>query len=285
MADSRIAVVTGASGGIGLETARALAERSYRVVMLCRNPKKADDARAEILATVPDASLDVVLADLSSMEQVRAAAGEIEARCERLDVLVDNAGIQVRRQQRTPEGFDLLIATNHLGPFLLTNLLVPLLRKSAPSRVVVVASDAHKFSKKLDLDDLDRPTLGGYGLLGMRRYGETKLMNILFARELARRLDGTGVTVNAVHPGAVSTNLGEPPEVLAKLISRFMKTAAQGAATSVFVATEPTLETVSGSYFMNEQRADDKLSRQARDNVLAWALWERSEQLTGTKFD
>lgn len=282
MVDSRTAVVTGASGGIGLETSRALAERGYRVVMLCRNPRKADDARAEILSTVPAGTLDVVLADLSNMEQVRAAAAEIEERCERLDVLVNNAGIQLRHQQRTPEGLDLLIATNHLGPFLLTNLLVPLLRKSAPSRVVVVASEAHKFSKELHMDELQAPR--SYGILGMRRYGETKLMNIVFARELARRLDGSGVTVNAVHPGSVATNLGEPPKVISRLSSRFMKTAAQGAATSVRVATDPTLEGVTGAYFVNEQRADEKLSRQARDNVLAWALWERSEQLTGSKF-
>ena len=124
-----------------------------------------------------------------------------------------------------------------------------------------------------------------YGILGMRRYGETKLMNIVFARELARRLDGSGVTVNAVHPGSVATNLGEPPKVISMFSSRFLKTAAQGAATSVRVATDPALEGVTGGYFVNEQRADEKLSRQARDNVLAWALWEGSEQLTGTKFD
>ena len=271
MVDSRTAVVTGASGGIGLETTRALAKRGYRVVMLCRNPKKGDAARADVLSTVPGASLDIVLADLSSMQQVRAAAGEIEARCERLDVLVNNAGIQLRRQQRTPEGLDLLIATNHLGPFLLTNLLVPLLRKSAPSRVVVVASEAHKFSKELHMDELQATR--SYGILGMRRYGETKLMNIVFARELARRLDGSGVTVNAVHPGSVATYLGEPPKVISTLSSRFMKTAAVGAATSVRVATDPALEGVTGGYFVNEQRADEKLSRQARDNVLAWALW------------
>jgi retinol dehydrogenase-12 len=285
MVDSRTAVVTGASGGIGLETTRALAERGYRVVMLCRNPRKADDAKAEILSTAPAGALDVVVADLSSMAEVRAAAGVIEERCERLDVLVNNAGIQLRHQERTPEGLDLLIATNHLGPFLLTNLLVPLLRKSAPSRVVVVASDAHKFSKQLHMDDLDPRARRRYGFLGMRRYGETKLMNILFARELARRLDGSGVTVNAVHPGSVATNLGEPPKVISTLSSKFMKTSAQGAATSVRVATDPALEGVTGAYFVNEQQADEKLSGQARDNLLAWALWERSEQLTGCQFD
>jgi NAD(P)-dependent dehydrogenase (short-subunit alcohol dehydrogenase family) len=279
MSDVRSAVVTGASGGIGLETSRELARRDYHVVLLCRNPQKADDARVEIESTVPEASLDIVLADLSRMDQVRAAATEIEQRLERLDVLVNNAAVQARRRTSTPEGLDLLLATNHLGPFLLTNLLLPLLRKSAPSRIVNVASEAHKFGK-LRLDDLQATR--GYGPLGMRRYGETKLMNILFTRELARRLDGTGVTVNAVHPGSVATNLGNPPKIIAGLSSRFLRTPAQGAVTSVVVATDPSLEGVTGGYFMNGKQADNKLNRQARDDELARALWERSEQLTGT---
>ena len=274
-------MVTGASGGIGLETARGLAERGYHVVLLCRSPQKADAARADIVSTVPGASLDIVLADLSRMDQVRTAAAEIIERLERLDVLVNNAGIVARHRETTPEGLDLPLATNHLGPFLLTILLVPLLRTSAPSRIVIVASEAHKFSK-LHLDELQTPR--GYGPLGMRRYGETKLMNILFARELARRLAGSGITVNAVHPGTVATNLGGPPKAIAKVSSRFMRTPAAGASTSLVVATDPSLEEVTGGYFMNGTQADRKLSRQARDDELATALWERSEQLTDSHF-
>jgi NAD(P)-dependent dehydrogenase (short-subunit alcohol dehydrogenase family) len=278
----RTAVVTGASGGIGLETARALAQMDHRVVLLCRNPEKAEAARADIESTVPGAALDIVLADLSRMDQVRTAATAIEGRLERLDVLVNNAGVSTRRRSETPEGLDLLLATNHLGPFLLTSLLLPLLRRSAPSRIVNVASDAHKFSK-LRLDDLQATR--GYGILGLPRYGETKLMNILFTRELARRLEGSGVTVNAVHPGAVATNLGAPPKVFAGLASRFMRTPADGAATSVVVATDPALADVTGGYFVNSKRADDKLNRHARDDELARRLWDRSEQLTGARFD
>jgi len=280
VSDFRTAVVTGASGGIGLETARALAGRGYHVVLLCRNPQKADAARVEIESTVPEAALDIVLADLSRMDQVRTAAAEVDQRLERLDVLVNNAGVMARHRESTPEGLDLALATNHLGPFLLTNELLPLLRESAPSRIVNVASEAHKFGK-LRLDDLQATR--GYGPLGMRRYGETKLMNILFTRELARRLEGTGVTVNAVHPGAVTTNLGAPPRVFTALSARYMRTPAQGAFTSVMVATDPSLEGVTGAYFMNGKQADEKLSRQARDDELASALWKQSEELTGCR--
>ena len=222
--------------------------------------------RADIESTVPQASLGIVLADLSWMDQVRTAAAEIEQRLERLDVLVNNAGIEARHRESTPEGLDLLLATNHLGPFLLTNLLLPLLRESAPARIVNVASEAHKFSK-LHLDDLQAAR--GYGPLGMRRYGETKLMNILFTRELARRLEGSGVTVNAVHPGTVTTNLGQPPKAFAVVSSRSLRTPAEGAVTSVVVATDSSLAGVTGGYFMNGKQADRKLSRQARDDGLA----------------
>jgi retinol dehydrogenase 12 len=278
MADLRAAIVTGASGGIGLETARALAGRGYHVVLLCRNGQKADAARDDIASTVPDASLDIVLADLSRLDQVRTAAAEFRERLDRLDVLVNNAGVMARHRESTPEGLDLSLATNHLGPFLLTNELLPLLRASAPSRIVNVASEAHKFGK-LRLDDLQATR--GYGPLGMRRYGETKLMNILFTRELARRLERSGVTVNAVHPGTVTTNLGEPPKIFVALSSRFMRTPAQGAVTSVVVATDPSLDGVTGHYFMNGKQADRKLSRAARNDELASALWKQSEELTG----
>ena len=278
MAEHRTAVVTGASGGIGVETTRALAARGFHVVMLCRSAQKAEATRADIEYMTPDASLDVVLADLSSMEEVRSAADEITGRLDRLDVLVNNAGIMQRRPATTPEGLDLMVATNHLGPFLLTNLLLALMRRSAPSRIVNVASEAHKFSR-LHLDDVQGTPR--YGLLGMRRYGETKLMNVLFTRELARRLAGSGVTANAVHPGAVATNLGEPPAVIAALSSRFMKTATEGAATSIRVATDPALDGVTGHYFVNERQADQKLGRHARDEAAARALWDRSEVVTG----
>jgi NAD(P)-dependent dehydrogenase (short-subunit alcohol dehydrogenase family) len=273
------AVVTGANSGIGLETARGLARSGHHVVLLCRNRERAEAAKADIDGSVEGASTEIVLADLGLQADVRRAAAELADRLDDLDVLVDNAGLSVRRRERTAEGHDQMLAVNHLGPFLLTNLLLPLLQAAAPSRIVVVASEAHKF-RKLNIDDLEGDTRG-YGIGGLPRYGETKLMNILFTRELARRIEGTGVTVNAVHPGTVSTNLGSPPAILAGLIGRFMKTPEQGAFTSLVVATDPALDGVSGGYFINGKRADGKLNAQARDDALAKELWDRSAALVG----
>ena len=280
MSDSNhpTAVVTGANAGIGLETARGLAARGYHVVLLCRNPDRAAAAKSDIEGTVPGASLEIVLGDLGLQSDVRRAAKEIEQSLDHLDVLVNNAGIQLRKLTRTSEGHDMLLAVNHLGPFLLTNLLLPLLQASAPSRIVNVASDAHRMGK-LRLDVLDHPR--GYGLIGMPGYGETKLMNILFTRDLARRLDGTGVTVNSVHPGSVNTNLGDPPKAIKALLRPFFRSAEEGAVTSLFVATDPSLDGVTGRYFANGKLAENKLSKQAQDDELAAELWRRSELLVG----
>ena len=274
----KTAVVTGASSGIGLETARGLAARAFHVVLLCRNAEKAKVAQRHIESSVPGASTDIVLADLSVQADVRRAATEISQRLEGLDVLVNNAGITVRKPELTVEGIDVMVATNHLGPFLLTNLVRPMLEATAPSRIVNVASAMHRIGK-LRLDHLEETS--SYGFLGFPRYSETKLMNILFTRELARRLEGTGVVVNAVHPGAVRTDLGAPPGAVRALTGRFMRSPEQGARTSLHVATAPDLSTVTGSYFVDEKLADDKLSAQARDDRLATELWERSARLVG----
>jgi NAD(P)-dependent dehydrogenase (short-subunit alcohol dehydrogenase family) len=274
----RVAVVTGANGGIGLETARGLATLGFHVVLLCRNPQRADAAVAEIRSALPDASLATVIADLGVQADVRRAATEIEEQVDRLDVLVNNAGVQLRKTARTSEDHDVLLAINHLGPFLLTNLLLPLLERCAPARIVTVASDVHRIGR-VHLDTIDHPR--NYGLLGMTGYGATKLMNILFTRELAHRLDGTGVTANCLHPGAVSTNLGNPPKVLQALIRPAFRTPEDGAKTSLYVAHDATLDGVSGHYFANSKLADGKLSTQARDDELARRLWQRSAELVG----
>jgi NAD(P)-dependent dehydrogenase (short-subunit alcohol dehydrogenase family) len=276
MGSDRTAVVTGANSGIGLETARGLAAQGYHVVLVCRNAERAGQAKAGIDQSTPGASTEIVLCDIGLQADVHRAAAEIGERLDRLDVLVNNAGITIRRRTETAEGHDTMLAVNHLGPFLLTSLLRPLLEASAPARIVTVASDAHKIGK-LRLDDIEAKR--GYGLLGFPRYGETKLMNILFTRELARRLAGTGVTANAVHPGPVSTNLGSPPPVFRQLIGMFMRSAADGAKTSLAAATDPAYAETTGTYFVNSRPADGKLSPAARDDALAKDLWARSEAL------
>jgi NAD(P)-dependent dehydrogenase (short-subunit alcohol dehydrogenase family) len=279
MPSTKTAVVTGANAGIGLETARGLARAGYHVVLLCRSAHRAEVAKADIDASVEGASTEIVLADLGLQAAVRGASEELTRRLDGLDVLVNNAGISVRRRERTAEGHDVMLAVNHLGPFLLTRLLLPLLHARASARIVNVSSEAHRIAR-LHLDDLECERRG-YGVLGLPRYGETKLMNILFTRELARRLADTGVTTNAVHPGAVSTNLGVPPAALASLLRRFMKTPEQGAFTSLVVATDPELDGVSGAYFVDSKRADDRLSRAARDATAARELWDRSDAMVG----
>ena len=256
---TKTVLITGANSGIGLETTRALAADGWRTLMLCRNAARADAAVAEIRRTAPDATLEVVLGDLALQSSVRTAAAEVAARTDRLDVLVNNAGIHTRTVARTAEDHDVMLATNQLGPFLLTELLRPLLAAGAPARVVTVASDAHRFAKTVDLEHLDTPE--GYGFLGFRRYGETKLMNILWTRELARRLDGTDITANSLHPGGVQSNLGDPASWQRALLKPFMLTAEQGAGTSVFLATDPSLDGVTGGYWAKCVRTDDKRSR------------------------
>ncbi len=279
-ADRPTALVTGATSGIGLETARGLAREGFHVVLLGRSAARGAAARADIERSVPGASTDLVLADLGEQSQVRAVAADLLERLDRLDVLVNNAALAIRRtpKHRTAEGHDPLLAVNHLGPFLLTLLLLPLLERSAPSRIVTVASDAHRVGR-IDLAALDHPRT--YGILGFRRYGSTKLMNILFTRELARRLQGTGVTANSVHPGSVATNLGGPGRAVSAVTRRILLSPEEGAATTLHVATAPEGASTTGTYFVRSAPADHALSRRARDDDLAARLWAASEELVG----
>lgn len=264
----RTAIITGYTRGIGASTARRLAGEGANLVLVARSGSELDlpGENAVVKGDVADAS--------TAEEAVRVALG----RFGRLDVLVNNAGITIRRREETPEGHDVMLAVNHLGPFLLTDLLLPLLRASAPARIVNLASEAHKFGK-LRLDDLEATR--GYGFMGFPRYAETKLMNILATREQARRLAGTGVTANCVHPGGVRTNLGAPPALVGSLVGLFLKSPEVGARTSLAAATDPAYAELTGTYFAKSKPADSKLSKQANDDDLAARLWEASEQLLG----
>jgi len=272
-------VITGASSGIGLETARALAASGARVVMVVRSKERGEAAIANIRATAPDAKLELVLADLYSLADVRTAAAELRRRLDRLDVLINNAGLIHNRRELTVDGFERTFALNHLAPFLLTYELRDLLAASAPARVVTVSSMGHKFAR-FAWDDL--PTMQRWrGETFV--YGASKLCNIWFAKEAARRMARHRVTSNALHPGAVASNFGASGSWLfrvgPKLAKPFMLTPAQGARTSIYLASSPEVAGISGEYFVKCKVATP--SRRARDAASAQRLWELSEQLCG----
>jgi NAD(P)-dependent dehydrogenase (short-subunit alcohol dehydrogenase family) len=274
--EGKVCVVTGATSGIGKAAATALARLGAQVVLVGRDQGRAEAAAAEIGAIGP-VPPKVEIADLASMEQVRALAGRL-ASLERLDVLINNAGLVLGERRVTKDGFEHVFAVNHLAPFLLTNLLLPKLAGSAPARVVTVTSDAHS-AAKLDLDD---PSLE-HGWDSWRSYANSKLANILFTRELARRLDGTGVTANCAHPGVVRTGFGREGKPLLRLgttIARpFFLSPERGADTIVYLASSPDVAGETGGYYVKRQRREP--SAAARDDAAARKLWEISEQMTG----
>ena len=271
-----VCVVTGATSGIGKAAATALARLGATVVLVGRDRGRTEAAAAEI-ARVSASPLRAEVADLASLEQVRGLAGRL-AGLERIDVLINNAGLVLGERRITPDGLEHVFALNHLAPFLLTNLLLPKLTASAPARVVTVTSDAHS-AARLDLSD---PNLE-HGWDSWRSYANSKLANILFTRELARRLDGTGVTANCAHPGVVRTGFGRESKPLLKLgimIARpFMLSPERGADTIVYLASSPDVAGQTGGYYVKRQRREP--SAAARDDAAARELWELSEKLTG----
>ncbi len=290
----RVCVVTGASSGIGKATSVELATLGARVVLVCRDKARGEAALAEVAAAGQNAARQdgadqdeadqdeagqpaLELADLSSMEQVRSLATRLTA-LPRIDVLVNNAGLVVARRQLTADGFELSLAVNHLAPFLLTNLLRPTLTASAPARVVTVSSIAHR-AAMLSLDDLQLERR----YLAMLAYANSKLANVLFTRELARRLDGTGVTANCLHPGTVRTRFGDTGALWLRLGlavgGGMLRTPESGARTVVYLASAPEVAGQTGGYYVSARRRQP--SRQARDDSLAERLWEVSARLTG----
>jgi NAD(P)-dependent dehydrogenase (short-subunit alcohol dehydrogenase family) len=275
----RTVVITGASSGIGLETARALAGQGCRVVMVVRSKDRGEAAIASIRKTVPGAALELVLADLYSLAEVRKAGAELRAKVEHLDVLINNAGLIHDARELTVDGVERTFALNHLAAFLLTYELRELLAASAPARVITVASAGHRYAK-FTWDDL--ATMKTWtGQVGV--YGASKLCNIWFAREAAVRFKGKGVTSNSLHPGAVASNFGASGGTLFRIgvrIARpFLLTSAQGARTSVHLATSREIEGITGEYWAGcKLRTPTAL---ARDDAQARRLWELSETLCG----
>jgi len=274
--DGKVCVVTGATSGIGKATAAALARLGATVVLVGRDRSRTEAAAAEI-SSVSASPPRTEIADLASLQQVRELAGRL-AGLERIDVLVNNAGLVLGERRTTPDGFEHVFALNHLAPFLLTSRLLPKLTASAPARVVTVTSDAHS-AARLDLTD---PNLE-HGWDSWRSYANSKLANILFTRELARRLDGTGVTANCAHPGVVRTGFGREARPLLRLgvtIARpFMASPERGADTIVYLASSPDVADETGGYYVKRQRREP--SAAARDDAAARKLWEISEKMTG----
>ena len=271
-------VITGATSGIGLAAAESLAALGAKLTIIARS-----EARAKAVGDRLGA--DVVIADLASKADIRRAAAEILARHPRIDVLINNAGVYLTTRQLTSDWIETTWAVNHLAPFLLTNLLLEQLKASAPARIVTTASDAH-FGAHLPFDDLDgelayaKRSIAGPGFA---RYGETKLANVLFTAQLARRLEGTGVTANCFHPGLVATgitrDLKGAARISIKVMNAFSRRPSQGAETLVWLVDSPDLEGVSGGYFVDKQRATP--SPAAQDIDVARRLWEVSEAQTG----
>jgi NAD(P)-dependent dehydrogenase (short-subunit alcohol dehydrogenase family) len=276
--EGKTCVITGASSGIGKASAVQLASMGARVVMVCRSLERGERAKTEVEAKSGSRSVEVMLADLGSLDSVREFARKYEESHDFLHVLLNNAGCVRLRRSLTADGFEATFQVNYLSPFLLTNLLLPLLKKSAPSRIVNVSSAAH-YSGHVDLGDLQLQK--GYGV--MRAYSLSKLALVLFTRELARRLEGTGVTVNCLHPGTVATNIWGsalgPASFLGKVAKLFLISPEKGARTQVYLASSPEVEGVSGEYF--ESSVKKRSSDESYDQALGERLWDASAAMVG----
>jgi NAD(P)-dependent dehydrogenase (short-subunit alcohol dehydrogenase family) len=274
----KTALITGGNTGVGKFTAIGLVRRGARVVFTARDPGKGEAAARQIRAET-GAEVTWMLLDLASFASVEACAAEFRERFAELHVLVNNAGLILSQRTETADGFEATLGVNHLGHFLLTELLLDRLRASAPARIVVLSSDAHRRSRGLDFDDLESRRR----YRAFRVYADSKLANLYFVRELARLLQGTGVTVNAVHPGVVATDFAAdgdtrgPLRWFYRVAKPLLRTPSEGAETTLYVATASELAEVTGEYFANCRRV--RPSRVARDDQAARRLWQVSAEL------
>ncbi|MDQ3864555.1 MAG: SDR family oxidoreductase [Actinomycetota bacterium] len=273
-------LITGGTSGIGKAAAVALGALGANVVVVGRNPERGQRALEEIKAQSRNESVELMLADLSVQAEVRRLAEEFLESHDRLDVLVNNAGLVQSRRTETPDGIETTLAINHLAPFLLTNLLLERLQQSAPSRVITVTSEAQRWGT-MDFEDLQsRRKYRGFPV-----YGMTKLANIMFTFELAERLKGSGVSANCLHPGSVGTNFGKnnrgPMALFFRAAKPFMRSPERGADTLIWLASSPEVDGVSGKYFFDRKEIEAK--EVAYDPAVRRRLWEISEDLTGMK--
>ena len=279
--EGKICMVTGATSGIGAVTARALAQKGARVMIVARNVNRCENTVDEIIQTTGNHAVEYMIADLSSQNEIHDLAEAYRNKYDHLDVLVNNAGGFFMSRQESADGIEMTFALNHLNYFLLTNLLLETIKASAPARIVNVSSGAHQ-AASINFDDLQ----GKQKYSGWQAYGQSKLANILFTHELARRLEGTGVTVNALHPGMVATNFGaNNGGVLGNLVRQFMNlfsiSVEEGAQTSIYLASSPEVEDVTGKYFVKKKAVSS--SSASYDESAAKRLWEISEEMTGIR--
>lgn len=277
--EGKVIIVTGSNSGIGKETAKALAGMGATVVMAVRNRERGEMAREEIVAETGNRSVSVMICDVASRDSIKRFAGAFKEEYDRLDVLINNAGAVFAKRQLTADGIESSMAVNYLGPFTLTRELIPLLKASAPSRIVNVSSGLSG-SAEIDFDDLQRET----GYKGMKAYAGSKLMLTTYTLELAERLEGTGVTVNVVEPGFVATNLGRNSgsllnSVMFTLVRPMQTTPEKAAENSVYAATSPELEGVTGRIFAKKQEKEAPSLTQ--DGEARRRLWEETIRLLG----
>ncbi|XP_064202191.1 retinol dehydrogenase 12-like [Anguilla rostrata] len=280
--DGKTVIITGANTGIGKETAKDLAKRGARIIMACRDMGRAESAHKEVVEDSKNQNIVVRKLDLADTKSIREFAEVINKEEEQVNILINNAGIMMCPFSKTVDGFEMQFGVNHLGHFLLTHLLFDLIKKSAPARIINLSSMAHAWGT-IKLDDINSEK----GYSDKKAYGQSKLANILCTRSLAQRLQGTGVTVYAVHPGVVQTelwrHLSAPLKVTFAVMKPFTKTSVQGAQTSIYCAVAPELENETGQYYSDCAQANP--STAAKDDVMAQKLWELSCQMLGITWD
>lgn len=277
---NKLCVVTGANSGIGYEISKGLLKKGAFLVMVCRNEDKAEQAKAQLMQETGERGIDIVLCDFSIQAEIRKAAEEIQNQYKCIDVLINNHGFIASELNETVDGLEETFAVNHIGYFLFTNLLLDQVLESEKGRIINVASEAHRYGE-FDPDNLQLKE----GFKVMKAYGNSKLFNILFTKELAERIKDTEVTANCVHPGVVASNFGKDSNFLIRLAygigSLFMISNEKGAETPLYLATSDDVEGVNGAYFKNKRAVAPR--KQARDLEAARQLWDMSEELAGLK--
>ncbi len=273
--EGKICIITGANSGIGKATAIGLAMMNATIVMMCRSKERGEEVQKEIIELTGNKKVDLLLCDLSSQESIRKFVSEFKSKYQKLHILINNAGVMLSKRVISVDGFEMNFAVNYLASFLLTNLLLDVLKKSAPSRIINVSSAAHRMAK-MDFDDLQSEKRK-YRLFKI--YGISKLALMLFSYELNRRLERTSVTVNTVHPGVVNTNLGQDQSSFSKGFAKlFFKKPEKGAETSIYLASSQEVEGITGKYFAKKQQKQS--SEESYNEDYAKRLWELSTDMT-----